>query len=53
MQNLSLYHYGIVDGTMLFQGLLVIEFYYINLMFLSQFISGKKHIAIRYNAFTS
>ena len=33
IQNLPLYHYGILDGTMLLQGILVILFYYINIFF--------------------
>ena len=33
IRRLPLYHYGILDGTMLLQGLLVLLFYYIQTMF--------------------
>ena len=33
IRNLPYYHYGILDGTMLFQGLLVLAFYYLNINF--------------------
>jgi len=33
IRNLPYYHYGILDGTMLFQGLLVLVFYYLNINF--------------------
>lgn len=33
IRNLTYYHYGILDGTMLLQGLLVLVFYYLNINF--------------------
>ncbi|MEP7196868.1 MAG: UbiA family prenyltransferase [Saprospiraceae bacterium] len=35
MKQMPIYHYGILDGTMLLQGLLVFLFYYINLYSIS------------------
>lgn len=33
IRNVTYYHYGVLDGTMLLQGLLVLVFYYININF--------------------
>ena len=33
IRNVTYYHYGILDGTMLLQGLLVLMFYYLNINF--------------------
>ena len=33
IRNVTYYHYGILDGTMLLQGLLVLVFYYLNINF--------------------